>query len=139
MRKWIKKSFHRQLLVCFAVVALLPLLFFGVSLIQTMETKINSDYEKNVTEQAQQIDTGVLEVFGNFETVVENINANRKIVDNINEEDSWSRSKIYLQFYREVSDYREYAQLISMTETESVSIPQDREMPEWNCRFTGEF
>lgn len=63
MRKWIKKSFHRQLLVCFAVVALLPLLFFGVSLIQTMETKINSDYEKNVTEQAQQIDTGVLEVF----------------------------------------------------------------------------
>ena len=110
MRKWIKKSFHRQLLVCFAVGALLPLLFFGVSLIQTMETKINSDYEKNVTEQAQQIDTGVLEVFGNFETVVENINANRKIVDNINEEDSWSRSKIYLQFYREVSDYREYAQ-----------------------------
>lgn len=110
MRKWIKKSFQRQLLVCFAVVALLPLLFFGVSLIQTMETKINSDYEKNVTEQAQQIDTGVLEVFGNFETVVENINANRKIVDNINEEDSWSRSKIYLQFYREVSDYREYAQ-----------------------------
>ena len=89
---------------------MLPLLFFGVSLIQTMETKINSDYEKNVTEQAQQIDTGVLEVFGNFETVVENINANRKIVDNINEEDSWSRSKIYLQFYREVSDYREYAQ-----------------------------
>lgn len=110
MRKWIKKSFHRQLLVCFAVVALLPLLFFGVSLIQTMETKINSDYEKNVMEQAQQIDTGVLEIFRNFETVVENINANRKIVDNINEEDSWSRSKIYLQFYREVSDYRAYAQ-----------------------------
>lgn len=110
MRKWIKKSFHRQLLVCFAVVALLPLLFFGVSLIQTMETKINSDYEKTVTEQAQQIDAGVLEVFRNFETVVENINANRKIVGNINEEDSWSRSKIYLQFYREVSDYREYAQ-----------------------------
>lgn len=110
MRKWIKKSFHRQLLVCFAVVALLPLLFFGVSLIQTMETKINSDYEKNVMEQAQQIDTGVREIFRNFETVVENINANRKIVDNINEEDSWSRSKIYLQFYREVSDYRAYAQ-----------------------------
>ena len=46
MKKWIKKSFHRQLLFCFAVVALFPLLLFGVSLIQTMETKINSDYEK---------------------------------------------------------------------------------------------
>lgn len=50
MKKWIKKSFHRQLLVCFGVVALLPLLLFGVFLIQTMETKINSDYEKKVTE-----------------------------------------------------------------------------------------
>lgn len=48
MKKWIKKSFHRQLLVCFGVVALLPLLLFGVFLIQTMETKINSDYEKKV-------------------------------------------------------------------------------------------
>lgn len=56
MKKWIKKSFHRQLLFCFAVVALFPLLLFGVSLIQTMETKINSDYEKRVTEQAEQID-----------------------------------------------------------------------------------
>ena len=110
MKKWIRKSFHRQLLVCFAVVALLPLLFFGVSLIQTMETKINSDYEKKVTEQAEQTDAGVLALFRDFETVVENINANGRIVGQINEEDSWSRSKIYLQFYREVTDYREYAQ-----------------------------
>lgn len=110
MKKWIKKSFHRQLLFCFAVVALFPLLLFGVSLIQTMETKINSDYEKRVTEQAEQIDAGVLHLFKNFEETVESINANSKIVGQINEEDSWSKSKIYLQFYREVSGLREYAQ-----------------------------
>lgn len=110
MRKWIRKSFHRQLLVCFAAVAMLPLLFFGVSLIQTMETKINSDYEKRVMEQAEQIDAGVLELFRDFETVVYNINANRRIVGQIGEEDSWSKSKIYLQFYREVTEYRDYAQ-----------------------------
>ena len=69
MKKWIKKSFHRQLLVCFGVVALLPLLLFGVFLIQTMETKINSDYEKKVTEQAEQIDASILELFQEFETV----------------------------------------------------------------------
>lgn len=111
MKKWIKKSFHRQLLFCFAVVALLPLLLFGVSLIQTMETKINSDYEKRVTEQAEQIDAGVLNLFCDFEETVESINANSKIVGQINEEDSWSKSKIYLQFYREVSSLREYAQV----------------------------
>ena len=55
MKKWIKKSFHRQLLVCFGVVALLPLLLFGVFLIQTMETKINSDYEKKVTDRCRHI------------------------------------------------------------------------------------
>ena len=49
MKKWIKKSFHRQLLVCFGVVALLPLLLFGVFLIQTMETKINSDKFKTAS------------------------------------------------------------------------------------------
>ena len=111
MKKWIKKSFHRQLLFCFAVVALFPLLLFGVSLIQTMETKINSDYEKRVTEQAEQIDAGVLHLFKNLEETVESINANSKIVGQINEEDSWSKSKIYLQFYREVSGLREYAQV----------------------------
>ena len=111
MKEWIKKSFHRQLLFCFAVVALFPLLLFGVSLIQTMETKINSDYEKRVTEQAEQIDAGVLHLFKNFEETVESINANSKIVGQINEEDSWSKSKIYLQFYREVSGLREYAQV----------------------------
>ena len=105
MKKGIKKSFHRQLLVCFGVVALLPLLLFGVFLIQTMETKINSDYEKKVTEQAEQIDAGILELFQEFETVVENINANTRIVDQIGEDDTWSKSKIYLQFYREVTDY----------------------------------
>jgi hypothetical protein len=110
MKKWIKKSFHRQLLVCFGVVALLPLLLFGVFLIQSMETKINSDYEKKVTEQAEQIDAGILELFQEFETVVENINANTRIVEQIGEDDTWSKSKIYLQFYREVADYREYAQ-----------------------------
>ena len=111
MKNWIKKSFYRQLLFCFAVVALFPLLLFGVSLIQTMETKINSDYEKRVTEQAEQIDAGVLHLFKNFEETVESINANSKIVGQINEEDSWSKSKIYLQFYREVSGLREYAQV----------------------------
>ena len=93
------------------MVALFPLLLFGVSLIQTMETKINSDYEKRVTEQAEQIDAGVLHLFKNFEETVESINANSKIVGQINEEDSWSKSKIYLQFYREVSGLREYAQV----------------------------
>ena len=68
-----------------------------------METKINSDYEKKVTEQAEQIDAGVLHLFKKFETVVENINANSKIVGQINEDDTWSKSKIYLQFYREVA------------------------------------
>ena len=94
MKKWIKKSFHRQLLVCFGVVALLPLLLFGVFLIQTMETKINSDYEKKVTEQAEQIDAGILELFQEFEMVVENINANTRIVEQIGEDDTWSKSKM---------------------------------------------
>lgn len=137
MKKWIKKSFHRQLLVCFGVVALLPLLLFGVFLIQTMETKINSDYEKKVTEQAEQIDAGILELFQEFEMVVENINANTRIVEQIGEDDTWSKSKIYLQFYREVADYREYAQFDLYDKTENVFTLRHREVPRQICRYTG--
>ena len=136
MKKWIKKSFHRQLLVCFGVVALLPLLLFGVSLIQTMETKINSDYEKKVTEQAEQIDAGILELFQEFETVVENINANTRIVDQIGEDDTWSKSKIYLQFYREVIT-ENMPNLICMIKTENVFTLRHREVPRQICRYTG--
>ena len=138
MKKWIKKSFHRQLLFCFAVVALFPLLLFGVSLIQTMETKINSDYEKRVTEQAEQIDAGVLHLFKNFEETVESINANSKIVGQINEEDSWSKSKI-CNFTGKCQGCGSMRRLICMIKPENVFIPRLREMPEQICRYTGAF
>lgn len=92
-----------------------------------------------MTEQAEQIDAGVLHLFKNFEETVESINANSKIVGQINEEDSWSKSKIYLQFYREVSGLREYAQVDLYDKPENVFIPQLREMPEQICRYTGAF
>ena len=59
-------------------------MLFGVSLIQTMETKISCDYEKS-DRAGEQIDAGVLHLFKNFEETVESINANSKIVGQINE------------------------------------------------------
>ena len=110
MKRWIKKSFNRELLVCFAVVAMLPLFFSGLFLIKIMETKINDDYEKKILAQAEQIDEGFITLFDNFHTIVEDINSNTKIVSMLNEVDTWSKSKTYLQFYKEVSNYRPYAQ-----------------------------
>lgn len=110
MKRWIKKSFNRELLVCFAVVAMLPLFFSGLFLIKIMETKINDDYETKILAQAEQIDEGFITLFDNFHTIVEDINSNTKIVSMLNEVDTWSKSKTYLQFYKEVSNYRPYAQ-----------------------------
>ena len=110
MKRWIKKSFNRELLVCFAVVAMLPLFFSGLFLIKIMETKIHDDYEKKILAQAEQIDEGFITLFDNFHTIVEDINSNTKIVSMLNEVDTWSKSKTYLQFYKEVSNYRPYAQ-----------------------------
>lgn len=81
----------------------------------------------------------LLHLFKNFEETVESINANSKIVGQINEEDSWSKSKIYLQFYREVSGYGGMRRLTCMIKPENVFIPQLREMPEQICRYTGAF
>ena len=139
MKSGLKKSFHRQLLVCFAVVALLPVIVSSVSLIQTMETKINSDYEKNVTEQAQQIDT----VYWRYLVILR-----RWWKISMPTSKSWTISmkkipgpgaKYICSFYREVSDYREYAQFDLYDRNGKCIYTTDREMPEWNCRFTGEF
>lgn len=77
--------------------------------------------------------------FKNFEETVESINANSKIVGQINEEDSWSKSKIYLQFYREVSGLREYAQVDLYDKTGKCIYTTAQEMPEQICRYTGAF
>lgn len=69
--------------------------------------------------------------------VVENINANTRIVEQIGEDDTWSKSKIYLQFYREVADYREYAQFDLYDKTENVFTLRHREVPRQICRYTG--
>ncbi len=71
-----------------------------------------------------------MELFQEFETVVENINANTRIVEQIGEDDTWSKSKIYLQFIGKCPITGNMPSLISMTETESVFTLRHREVPD---------
>lgn len=107
---WIKSSFHRELLVSFAAVALLPFLIFGIFLIQVTENRINGDNERRVTAQAEQIDAGFLEEFDRFREIVSKINADATILEYMEKPGAWARSRTYLRFYRAVSDDRDYAE-----------------------------
>lgn len=110
MRMFIRKSFKRRQLVCFLLVALLPLFITSVFLTQIVKAKVESDYEKEVTGQAERADAALTEIFSEIEQAAERIGSNQKIVSVVDETDSWTRNRAYTQFYEETDTLREYAQ-----------------------------
>ena len=109
MRQFITKSFKRRLLVCFLAVALLPLLITSVFLTQVVKTKVESDYEKEVIQQAQKADAVLTEVFRGLEEAAQRICDNQKIIETIDETDTWIRSRAYTEFYGELGTVRQAA------------------------------
>ena len=99
MRMFIRKSFKRRQLVCFLLVALLPLFITSVFLTQIVKAKVESDYEKEVTGQAERADAALTEIFSEIEQAAERIGSNQKIVSVVDETDSWTRNRAYTQFY----------------------------------------
>lgn len=110
MRMFIRKSFKRRQLVCFLLVALLPLFITSVFLTQIVKVKVESDYEKEVTGQAERADAALTEIFSEIEQAAERIGSNQKIVSVVDETDPWTRNRAYTQFYEETDTLREYAQ-----------------------------
>lgn len=113
MKKWIGESFARRQLVCFLVVALLPLLISSLFLTHLVKVKVERDYEKVVTGQAEQVEAVLTETFEKLEATVKNICENKEIasmISIIGETDSWTRNQTYTQLYQETMSQRDYAQ-----------------------------
>ena len=110
MRKWIRKSFKRRQLLGFLLVALMPMLISSLSMTRLVQVKVESDYEKRVEQQTEEVDVALNQLFSLLEDTVKNIEENKKIITTIEETDSWIRNKTYTQFYSETTLAREYAQ-----------------------------
>lgn len=106
----VKKSFKRELLFCFVLVALVPLAISSIFLIKVIETRITSEYEKETMQQMSAVEETLVHFFEEADRTLEAILQNESIISAIDETDSWIKNKAYTQLYKETQDIREYAQ-----------------------------
>lgn len=111
MGEFIKKSFKRELLACFVVVALLPLVLSSAFLVQMFKVKLARDYQKKNMEQAQQIDGKLTALFDNFHLVASELALDGQIQEAFGEPGAAVRSRVYTRLYEETVGLRERAQV----------------------------
>ena len=107
MKEFIKKSFKRELLACFLVVALLPLIISSTFLVQLFKVKLDNDNQKKDLEQAQQIDAKLTTLFDNFEFVAGELAKDEEIRAALKAEGTKTRSEVYSRLYGETVSLRE--------------------------------
>lgn len=106
--EFIKKSFKRELLACFLIVALLPMILCCAFLIQMFKAKLASDYQKQDMEQAATIDRRMTELFRDFGEVTERIGDDAAIQASM--AGKGSRNAVYSSLYEVTAGIRETAQ-----------------------------
>lgn len=109
MKAVIRKSFKRELFLCFIVVALVPLVITGCFLVSVLKARLSRDYEEKTQEQMVSVENRMTGVFDEMEQVAEEIMSDTVIVDGITQTDSWLKNKAYNKLYEKTQDLREVA------------------------------
>lgn len=109
-KRKIQWSFKKELLICFVLLALLPLISSNCFLIQIFQTIIAQNEEKSAREQLEKLESVMLTRFDELEEAVEQLSKNQQIKSGINTENRWEKNKVYNELYRQTEGLREYAQ-----------------------------
>ncbi len=123
MKAFIRKSFKRELFLCFTAVALVPLVISGCFLISALEKRISQDYERKTAVQLKTVEDTMLDYFDEIREISEQIMKDPVILRGITESDSWLKNRAYMQLYDKTQAFREIAQF-------------DIYDAEGNCRFS---
>lgn len=106
----IRKSFKRELLVCFALTAMLPVVISSVFLIRIFKAKLARDYEKDAAVKMENVERALTEFRLKTDMTLREIAGDPTVITGIMEKDSWLRSKAYKQIYAQTQGLREQAQ-----------------------------
>lgn len=106
----IRKSFRRELLLCFVAVALLPLILTSCFLIQLFQVKLAADYKKQGLEQAENIENILHTQFTHFEGVAEQICTDDVVVLSMQNQTQSEENEIYSRLYAATTGIRDRAQ-----------------------------
>jgi len=105
--KFIGKSFKRELLAGFIVVAVIPLIIICALLVQSFEVIFSGEQQREANEIQMGVNTVVTSAFELFDQAAINIENNQDIIGFINSTDNWERKKVYGTLYEEIDEIRE--------------------------------
>ncbi|MCR4740494.1 MAG: sensor histidine kinase [Lachnospiraceae bacterium] len=102
-----KRSFRSELFISFFAIALITLIVSGVVLINAVHRKLEYDHEKECSLELSET-AGTLDAFFcEIETVIYAVLNDGKIINSLDETDSWIIKKAYNQLYKLTETVRE--------------------------------
>lgn len=110
MKKYIQKSFRRELLFCLIVVAILPLILTAGFLIQLFQVKLAADYHKQDLEQAGSIEKAMEEQFRKLEVTAEQICTDEVVIASLLKKSPSGTNALYNRLYEATGGMRDVAQ-----------------------------
>lgn len=110
MKDFIRKSFKRELLTCFLVVAVLPLVVCCVFLIQLFKVKVDRDYQRKDLELAAAVENRLTELFENMDEAALSLAEDEDIRGVLESGDFGRRNLVYNRLYETTGALREQAQ-----------------------------
>lgn len=99
MRNFIRKSFKRKLLVCFAAVAFLPLLVSCLFLMQIVQKKVIQEYEQKNQEQAAAVSRMFTDFFESLDQVMAELASCQELISFSMQNEEVGASAVYAQLY----------------------------------------
>lgn len=111
MRKFIRTSFKREILVCLLAVSLLPLILSSAFLIQLFKVKIAGDYQKKNFAQETQITEKLDNLLRQFSSITEELALNPDVQDALTEKGKDMSSRIYSLLYEKTTGIRPFSQI----------------------------
>lgn len=107
--KKIKWSFKKELLLCFVVLSVIPLIISNCFLIEIFRTTITQREQKRAREQLEVMERVIQGKFEEFEFAAERLCRNEQIREGITAENRWEQNRVYNVLYQETEGLREYA------------------------------
>lgn len=110
MIKYIQRSFRRELLLGFLVVAILPLILTAGFLIQLFQVKLAADYRKQDLEQADSIKEAMEEQFQKLAVTAEQICGDEAVIASLLKKSRSGTNELYNRLYEATGEMRNAAQ-----------------------------
>lgn len=110
MRDYISRSFKRELLFSFILVAILPLLICSFLMIQFFKVKIEMDHQTEIKMQLSSIEVALTGFFDKLDVISQELNNNEMVIETLYEKNEENRNKTYQALYASTSELRRVAQ-----------------------------